>query len=164
MKKITLTSAALISMSVLLASLTLWRAALWGRKRWAIGTEKIRSELASNCVSTETKFFHAQELDDLPAPVQRYFQAVLTDGQPIITAASFDHKGLLNERDRHELEVVHLHATGRYPPSRQARFSNYVLRDGMRVPLKGEVAWVLPDGEKAHFRAKITSLAYEFAQ
>ncbi len=32
--------------------------------------------------------FDAHELEGLPAPVQRYFHAVLTEGQPIIAAAT----------------------------------------------------------------------------
>ncbi len=40
--------------------------------------------------------FHVNELADLPAPVQRYFRAVLTDGQPIIAAATIDMAGTIN--------------------------------------------------------------------
>lgn len=36
------------------------------------------------------------ELVSLPAPVQRYFRAVLTDGQPIIAAASIEMTGNMN--------------------------------------------------------------------
>ena len=40
--------------------------------------------------------FDASELTGLPAPVQRYFRAVLPDGQPIIAAASIDMAGTIN--------------------------------------------------------------------
>jgi len=40
--------------------------------------------------------FDALELEALPAPVQRYFRAVLTDGQPIIAAASIQMAGTMN--------------------------------------------------------------------
>jgi hypothetical protein len=40
--------------------------------------------------------FYARELEGLPAPVQRYFRAVLTDGQPIIAAASIEMAGTIN--------------------------------------------------------------------
>jgi len=40
--------------------------------------------------------FDASELQDLPAPVQRYFRAVLTEGQPIITAATIEMAGTIN--------------------------------------------------------------------
>ena len=38
----------------------------------------------------------ARELDGLPVPVRRYFRAVLTDGQPIIAAASIEMVGTMN--------------------------------------------------------------------
>lgn len=40
--------------------------------------------------------YDARELAGLPAPVQRYFRAVLQDGQPIITAASLQMTGRFN--------------------------------------------------------------------
>ena len=40
--------------------------------------------------------FDAHELEGLPAPVQRYFRAVLTDGQPIIGAATIEMAGTIN--------------------------------------------------------------------
>ena len=40
--------------------------------------------------------FDVRELDGLPAPVQRYFRAVLTDGQPIIAAATIKMAGTIN--------------------------------------------------------------------
>ena len=44
------------------------------------------------------------------------------------------------------------------------RFWNYAIRDGMRVPLDGEVAWLLPEGAKPYWRGPITQLCYTFAQ
>jgi hypothetical protein len=40
--------------------------------------------------------YDARELEGLPAPVQRYFRAVLKDGQPIITAVTIDMAGRFN--------------------------------------------------------------------
>jgi hypothetical protein len=37
-----------------------------------------------------------RELEGLPAPVQRYFRTVLTDGQPIISAVTIDIAGTFN--------------------------------------------------------------------
>jgi hypothetical protein len=45
----------------------------------------------------------------------------------------------------------------------QGRFWNYGERSGMRVPLDGEVAWVLPTGAKPYWRGRITESKYEFA-
>ena len=38
----------------------------------------------------------ARELEGLPAPVQRYFRAVLTDGQPIIARVTVELAGAFN--------------------------------------------------------------------
>ena len=46
----------------------------------------------------------------------------------------------------------------------QGRFWNYEERAGMRVPLNGEVAWLLPAGAKPYWRGRITDIAYDFAQ
>jgi hypothetical protein len=67
------------------------------------------------------------------------------------------------------IESVRADARGRtvrgkvVPTPWQGRWSNYAQRDGMRVPLTGEVAWLLPEGEKPYWRGTIESLRYEFA-
>ncbi len=43
-----------------------------------------------------TTRYDIRELEGLPAPVQRYFRAVLKDGQPIITAVTIDLAGTFN--------------------------------------------------------------------
>jgi hypothetical protein len=40
--------------------------------------------------------YDAHEIEGLPAPVQRYFRAVLKDGQPIVTVATIDIAGTFN--------------------------------------------------------------------
>lgn len=48
----------------------------------------------------------------------------------------------------------------------EGRWFDYGLRDGMRVPMSGEVAWLLPPetgGRKVYWRGTITTLRYEFA-
>jgi hypothetical protein len=40
--------------------------------------------------------YDARELESLPPPVQRYFRAVLKDGQPVVAAASLEHEGTFN--------------------------------------------------------------------
>lgn len=44
----------------------------------------------------------------------------------------------------------------------EGNWSNYQVRDGMTVPLTGEVAWVHPQGRRAYFLGSVTSLAYQF--
>jgi hypothetical protein len=43
------------------------------------------------------------------------------------------------------------------------RWSSYELRDGMRVPIEGEVAWMFPAGPRLYWRGRITRIIYEFA-
>jgi hypothetical protein len=50
------------------------------------------------------------------------------------------------------------------PTPWEGRWSRYELRDGMRVPIEGEVAWMLPAGRWPYWRGQITSIAYEFVQ
>jgi hypothetical protein len=45
----------------------------------------------------------------------------------------------------------------------QCRLWNYATRDGMRVPLEGEAAWITPEGTKTYWRGEITGLCYEFS-
>lgn len=45
----------------------------------------------------------------------------------------------------------------------EVRMSNYQQRDGMRVPLYGEAAWLEPHQRKPYFRGTIVLLAYEFS-
>jgi len=45
----------------------------------------------------------------------------------------------------------------------EGRFSDYQTRDGMSVPLAGEVMWIRPEGRKAYFKGAVTQLGYEFA-
>ncbi len=49
------------------------------------------------------------------------------------------------------------------PTPWEGRWSNYALRDGLRIPLAGEVAWMLPEGPKPYWRGRITSIVYKFA-
>ena len=49
-----------------------------------------------------TKVYSASELEGLPAPVQRYFRAVLKDGQPLIATATFELAGTINMSDTGE--------------------------------------------------------------
>ena len=45
----------------------------------------------------------------------------------------------------------------------EGRWSDVQVRDGMRVPLTGEVAWLTPEGRKPYWRGTIASVRYEFA-
>jgi hypothetical protein len=90
-------------------------------------------------------------------------KATLRDGETTVTLLfRFDDNGLI--------ESVRAEARGRtvagtvIPTPWEVRWNNYELRDGMHIPTGGAVAWMPPEGTKPYFRARITSLRYEFAQ
>ena len=90
-------------------------------------------------------------------------RATLTEGDISITMLyTFDERGLI--------ETVRTEARGRtvggriVPTPWHGRFWNYQERGGMRVPLDGEVAWLLPEGEKPYWRGHITQIEHEFAR
>lgn len=93
-----MTTSALTWLGATLAALPVGVAALSlaGRGRWARASAALRQRLLSNRTEAWPLRFDARELDALPAPVQRYFRAVLRDGVPIATAAELVHRGEFN--------------------------------------------------------------------
>jgi len=67
-----------------------------GRSRWNAATQVQLARLEAARVPAPGGRYDAHEIDGLPAPVQRYFRAVLKDGQPIIAAATFELAGTIN--------------------------------------------------------------------
>jgi hypothetical protein len=89
--------------------------------------------------------------------------ATLEEGDISITMLfTFDEQGLI--------ETVGTEARGMavggevIPMPWQGRFWNYEERGGMQVPLDGEVAWLLPEGEKPYWRGHIDEISHEFAR
>ncbi|MFZ2161350.1 MAG: DUF6544 family protein [Sideroxyarcus sp.] len=73
----------------------------YGAKRWAASTltliqalDPVRVDVGGNPLRPIR--YDAHELEGLPVPVQRYFRAALTDGQPIISAVAIDMAGTFN--------------------------------------------------------------------
>jgi hypothetical protein len=72
-----------------------------GTARWVELVRTHTTQLESGSVDARGRLpsptrFDAHELEGLPAPVQRYFRTVLTDGQPIIAAATIEMTGTIN--------------------------------------------------------------------
>lgn len=266
-------------------------ARLYGAYRWNAGTQELRARLDAARAPVRPRPVDFRELEDLPAPVQRYFRAVLEEGQPMVAGVRVRHTGTFNVGEtadrwkpfssdqkvvtqrpgfdwdgrvamipalsvrvhdayvegegilqatvlglfpvvdmRGTLDVAEgelmrffaeaawyptsllpgqgvrwgavdddsAHATlteggisitmlftfneqglietaraetrggtvgGKVVPTPwQGRFWNYEERGGMRVPLDGEVAWLLPEGAKPYWRGHIDEIAYEFAR
>jgi hypothetical protein len=69
---------------------------LYGKYQWRLSTDKLRAKLTGGRQATTPKTYDSKELEGLPDPVQRYFQAVLKDGQPIVAAVNLTQQGIFN--------------------------------------------------------------------
>jgi hypothetical protein len=266
-------------------------ALVYGSMRWQSATDEMHATLEAARLPVGPKTYRASELIGLPAPVQRYFRAALTDEQPMVSAVSVEHTGTFNMSETGEqwkpfsstqrvisqrpgfdweariallpglpvrvhdayiagegrlhaslfglvsvanlrgtpemahgellrwlaeaawyptallpsqgvrweaiddssakatlkdgdstatllfrfnaddmIESMRAEARGRtvagavIPTPWEGRWSNYELRDGIHIPIEGEVAWMLPEGPKTYWHGRITSIVYEFAQ
>lgn len=79
--------------AVLVAAAAVWGVGLWS---WRHQSQTLGKRLDAAREPLVVTRFHRSELAGLPTPVQRYFEHVLTDGQPIIAAAHFSHSGSFN--------------------------------------------------------------------
>jgi hypothetical protein len=94
---------------------------------------------------------------------ERSARATLTDGPLVLTLLfTFNDDGLVAGIRAEARDRIVNGETSSLPW--QGRFSAYAVKDGMRVPLQGEVAWVFERGEKTYWRGTTTSLQYEFAK
>lgn len=262
-----------------------------GGRRWETETRDLRSRLEAARVPIYPRIFDVAELEHLPKPVQRYFGAVLKNGQPIVAAVTVQHTGTFNMSDAGEqwkpftstqcvvvrrpgfdwdarvamlpgvpvhvhdayvagegilhaavfglvtvaslrgtpeaaqgelmrflaeavwyptallpsqdirwkavdetsaravmtdgpvtvellfrfneagvVESMHAESRGRImngaivPTPWEGRVSHYEWRDGMQVPLEGEVAWAPADGARPYWRGRTTAIRYDFAR
>ena len=67
-----------------------------GGSRWRAATQAQMALLEAARLPAPPVRYDAREIDALPAPVQRYFRAVLKDGQPFIASATFELAGTIN--------------------------------------------------------------------
>ncbi len=78
--------------------------AAMGSKRWTDRMASLTRDLeaarddrtAEQVHPNDTTHYDPHELEGLPAPVQRYFRAVLKDGQPIVSAVTIEMAGTIN--------------------------------------------------------------------
>ena len=73
----------------------------YGSKRWAESMRMLAGRLEAGRIDEKVRppspaRFDSRELEGLPAPVQRYFRAVLKEGQPIIAAVTVELAGTFN--------------------------------------------------------------------
>ncbi len=67
--------------------------------RWSARTAGLRARLRSARMPIEPSRYVARETEGLPPVVQRFFGAVLRDGQPMIAAVRLQHEGQINTSD-----------------------------------------------------------------
>jgi hypothetical protein len=48
------------------------------------------------------------------------------------------------------------------PTPWQGRWFEYEEHEGMRIPVRGEVEWVLPEGPQVYWRGRVTGISYEY--
>lgn len=91
---------------------------------------------------------------------ERSARATLRDGALAVTLTfTFRSDGMI--------DTCRAEARGRtvegnvIPTPWEGRWSDYRERGGMRVPMSGEVAWLLPEGRKAYWRGTVTALHYD---
>src|SRR5919199_1933891 len=81
---------------VLAVAAVLVSAWLYGAYRWNASTQELRARLDSARVPVRPQTVDFRELEGLPAPVQRYFRAVLQEGQPMVAGVRVQHRGTFN--------------------------------------------------------------------
>ncbi len=86
-------------------------------------------------------------------------RATLTDGATTVSLVfQFNAEGA----------IATMRAEARYRDMLTAmpwggRFWDYAVRNGMLIPLEGEVGWEYPEGTRLYFKGRTTEINYEFA-
>jgi hypothetical protein len=71
-------------------------AALYSSYRWRSNTNKLRAELMDGRQAIKPQIYDTKEIENLPAPVQRFFRTVLKDGQAIVAVVKLSQQGQFN--------------------------------------------------------------------
>jgi len=77
-------------------------ALIYGAHRWESATNEMHARLEAARLPIGRKTYNPDELIGLPAPVQKYFRAVLKDGQPMVAAVYIEQSGTFNMSDAGE--------------------------------------------------------------
>jgi hypothetical protein len=75
---------------------------LYGTSRWEAETKKLRDRMEASRMAVQPQLVHFDEIDGLPAPVQRYFRKTLQDGQPMVAGVRIQHRGTFNMSETEE--------------------------------------------------------------
>lgn len=75
----------------------------YGSSRWQAQTRELKAAMETHRAPLRQETYDPTELNGLPAPVQRYFRKVLTEGQPLIAAAHVRQEGTFNARPGNDM-------------------------------------------------------------
>ena len=85
-------------------------------------------------------------------------RATLTDGATTVSVVfQFNAEGTI---DRFRTEARYRDKLTAMPWG--GRFGEYSVRNGMLIPLEGEVGWEYPEGTRLYFKGRTTEISYEF--
>jgi hypothetical protein len=86
------------------------------RSRCESDTQRLRARLDASREPVRPRTVDFRELEGLPAPVGRYFRAVLEDGQPMVSGARAAHGHLQHGRGGPgQFEALYLGPSGGHP-------------------------------------------------
>ncbi len=89
-------------------------------------------------------------------------RATLVDGDVVTTMTfHFGEDGLITSARAEDRGYAG--PDGIVPMPWEGRWTNYQRRDGMLVPIDGEVVWIIDGQPRPYWRGTITDLSYEFA-
>ena len=86
----------MIPMMILGLTVIVTVALICGSRRWKSSTAEMHARLEAARLPVGRKTYTPDELIGLPAPVQKYFRAVLKDGQAIVSAVHIELSGTIN--------------------------------------------------------------------
>ncbi|KRB14688.1 DUF6544 family protein [Rhizobacter sp. Root16D2] len=86
----------LLAAVVLLPVGALFALSVVGAARWRHATRRLMRRLDAARRPIKPAHFDARELEDLPAPVQRYFRTVLVNGQAMVTSVYLGQQGRID--------------------------------------------------------------------
>ena len=78
------------------ATVAYWGCRAQGARRWNRGTRDLRGRLEATRRPMLPGTVDFRELENLPDPVRRYLQTVLTEGQPMVSGVRLRHAGTFN--------------------------------------------------------------------
>lgn len=73
-----------------------------GAARWSRATEALHARMDAARSPPAVTRYDPRELEGLPAPAQRYFRHVLTEGQPMVAAVTVQHEGSFNTGEQQD--------------------------------------------------------------